>query len=77
MGTPVRQSRYSVLKEMEMNDFCFEISVVLLDLEEPKDGPVPFISGGGLKDRFNFAQLHFHWGEESERGSEHLIRSKQ
>ncbi|KZS20469.1 Carbonic anhydrase 6 [Daphnia magna] len=51
---------------------------VLLDL--PRNYPanmLPFIRGGGLPDQFNFVQLHFHWGGDSGRGSEHLIQSKQ
>ncbi len=42
---------------------------------------VPRVSGGGLPDgggvrgeaRFNFAQLHFHWGSSDGRGSEHTV----
>ncbi len=38
---------------------------------------LPFIMAGGLKDRYNFVQLHFHWGGDSTRGSEHLIGFKR
>ena len=38
---------------------------------------VPFLEGGGLPGRYNFAQLHFHWGEPMFGGSEHLIGSFQ
>ncbi|EFX88180.1 alpha-carbonic anhydrase [Daphnia pulex] len=48
---------------------------VILDLST--NGKIPFIRGGGLPDEFNFAQLHFHWGGDSGRGSEHLIQSKR
>ena len=34
---------------------------------------LPFVTAGGLNDRYNFVQLHFHWGGDSSRGSEHLI----
>jgi carbonic anhydrase len=37
---------------------------------------LPFITGGSLGDRYNFVQLHFHWGE-SVRGREHRINGKQ
>jgi carbonic anhydrase len=38
---------------------------------------LPFITGGGLTDRFNFFQLHFHWGKDTLRGSEHYINNRQ
>ena len=31
------------------------------------------ISGGGLPSKFQFAQLHFHWGSNDFHGSEHRI----
>ena len=36
---------------------------------------VPFITGGGLNDTYNFVQMHLHWGSDSTKGSEHQIRS--
>ncbi|KAK4026008.1 hypothetical protein OUZ56_015037 [Daphnia magna] len=36
---------------------------------------VPYITGGGLPDRYNFFQFHFHWGSDSSQGSEHRIDS--
>ncbi|XP_040566157.1 putative carbonic anhydrase 3 [Lepeophtheirus salmonis] len=33
----------------------------------------PLVNGGGLGSTFQFAQFHFHWGDESDVGSEHLI----
>lgn len=40
---------------------------------------MPSIQGGGLPDnKYNFVQLHFHWGNSSRRGgSEHLINSQR
>ncbi|EFX88104.1 alpha-carbonic anhydrase [Daphnia pulex] len=38
---------------------------------------LPFINGGGLSGRFNFFQLHFHWGKDPMRGSEHLLNDWQ
>jgi hypothetical protein len=37
---------------------------------------LPFITGGGLDGLYQFAQLHFHWGEGLQ-GSEHTIDGKQ
>ncbi|XP_046637017.1 carbonic anhydrase 2-like [Daphnia pulicaria] len=38
---------------------------------------IPFITGGGLSNRYNFVQFHFHWGNDSSHGSEHRIKSKK
>lgn len=35
------------------------------------------ISGGGLPARFRAAQMHFHWGSENSRGSEHQIAGRK
>ena len=35
--------------------------------------PMPVVFGGGLDGHYIFAQLHFHWGSDSSKGSEHLI----
>ena len=46
----------------------------------PKDYPqrrIPSIKDGGLPNQYNFAQLHFHWGSDASRGSEHTIKQKQ
>ena len=34
------------------------------------------ISGGGLNGTYQFAQLHFHWGNSENKGSEHIIEGK-
>ena len=34
------------------------------------------ISGGGLGGTYKFAQLHFHWGDTSQKGSEHTLNGK-
>ncbi|KAG5893394.1 hypothetical protein JTB14_038056 [Gonioctena quinquepunctata] len=39
------------------------------------DGNVPSIFGGPLDGVYNFSQLHFHWGETDEEGSENLINN--
>ena len=35
-----------------------------------------YITGGGLDDVMKAAQLHFHWGVASVRGSEHYVNGK-
>lgn len=40
---------------------------------EPKIGDEAVISNGGLPHRYQCAQLHFHWGSEDTKGSEHLV----
>ena len=53
---------------------------VMMRLEDDKNrmmNEVPFITGGGLTNRFNFYQLHFHWGKDSLRGSEHHTNGQQ
>nr|CAH0103073.1 unnamed protein product [Daphnia galeata] len=37
---------------------------------------IPYVTGGGLSNRYNFVQFHFHWGNNSAHGSEHRIKSK-
>lgn len=40
------------------------------------DSPKPNLTGTVVDDKiYEFAQLHFHWGESSDRGSEHSIDS--
>ncbi|XP_054711672.1 carbonic anhydrase 7-like [Uloborus diversus] len=35
--------------------------------------PPRTIDEGGMDDQYQFLQLHFHWGSDSKKGSEHLI----
>ena len=35
------------------------------------------MSGGGLSSRFRAAQMHFHWGSENSRGSEHQVNGRK
>jgi len=37
----------------------------------------PLLSGGGLPNSYKFAQIHFHWGAEDSKGSEHLVGDTQ
>ena len=34
------------------------------------------MSGGSLPGKFTFAQIHFHWGNSSTEGSEHIVDGK-
>ena len=40
------------------------------------DREIPSVTGGDLPGHFVFAQGHFHWGNTSHAGSEHLIGEK-
>merc|ERR1711971_432230 len=42
-------------------------------------GNTPYIMGGRLPagDRFDFLQLHWHWGSDSSKGSEHTMDGKE
>merc|ERR1719365_29199 len=44
-----------------------------------KSGSTPYIMGGRLPagDRFDFLQLHWHWGSDSSKGSEHTMDGKE
>jgi len=41
-----------------------------------QNGDIPAMVGGGLPTKYAFAQVHFHWGSEDEKGSEHLVGGK-
>lgn len=49
--------------------------VYSLNADTPIDR-IPYITGGGLDDRYEFHSFHLHWGSDSSKGSEHLIRSQ-
>ena len=42
----------------------------------PSQNYAPKISGGGLGGTYEFAQLHFHWGDSENKGSEHQMDGK-
>lgn len=48
----------------------FHKNIVMITLDSE---PQPTISGGPLSGVYEFAQLHFHWGENDTVGSEDLI----
>ncbi|BFZ05457.1 hypothetical protein BsWGS_08496 [Bradybaena similaris] len=39
-------------------------------------GPSLFLRGGSLPDIYKLIQIHFHWGQNNRRGSEHCINGK-
>jgi len=41
-----------------------------------QSGDIPAMIGGGLPTKYEFAQVHFHWGSEDGQGSEHLVDGK-
>eukprot|EP00092_Neocalanus_flemingeri_P025663 GFUD01027824.1.p1 GENE.GFUD01027824.1~~GFUD01027824.1.p1 ORF type:complete len:324 (+),score=97.37 GFUD01027824.1:91-1062(+) len=44
-----------------------------LSTKPTKPEVTPLMSGGGLAHSYKFAQVHFHWGADDKKGSEHLI----
>jgi len=40
----------------------------------PED--IPTMEGGGLPAKYKFAQVHFHWGSDDTKGSEHKVNGK-
>jgi len=52
---------------------CFMISVMLQVKENLPVEALPYLTGGGLPGVYHFHQLHFHWGSDLSRGSEHRI----
>ena len=53
-------------------------NLVTIKLEENAAGDdMPHIMNGGLPGMYEFVQLHFHWGSDDSRGSEHRIDGKK
>jgi len=50
---------------------------VKLATEPAVPADTPLLSGGGLPNSYKFAQIHFHWGAEDSKGSEHLVGDTQ
>ena len=65
--------------DQDINDMIMINLGHTLLLSLPKNSPMrPSISGGGLQDKYEFVNLHFHWGDDPDKGgSEHLIGSKR
>lgn len=51
------------------------MTLVQYSMKYPDDR-VPLLSGGPLKSKYQFEQLHFHWGLKNNEGSEHTIDKK-
>ena len=56
--------------------FFFKTAAYNLPAYYPKK-KTPHITGGGMGGIYQFAQIHLHWGNDSTKGSEHLINSKR
>jgi len=50
---------------------------VKLSTEPHRPRETPLLSGGGLPHSYKFAQIHFHWGADDSKGSEHLVGDTQ
>ena len=51
---------------------------MVLELDKSVSGNrLPSVQYGGLPGRYIFSQLHWHWGGDSSRGSEHRFGHKQ
>ena len=51
----------------------FLISHQQLDVIATLPGDVGILSGGHLQDDYQILQLHFHWGADDSKGSEHTL----
>ena len=61
----------SVIQTVTNNGHTYSIS-----FKNFPNGKVPSISMGGLPGTFALAGIHFHWGDDNTRGSEHHVNSK-
>ncbi|XP_054268735.1 carbonic anhydrase 13-like [Macrosteles quadrilineatus] len=48
-------------------------TTVQVYIEEEGVQHKPFLEGGPLNHRFYFEQMHFHWGNRDNKGSEHVV----
>jgi len=48
-----------------------------LATQPAKAAETPLLAGGGLPHSYKFAQIHFHWGADDSKGSEHLVGDTQ
>ncbi|XP_063404227.1 carbonic anhydrase 1-like [Mytilus trossulus] len=56
--------------KMELKNYGHGVKVEFPEVQ-------PIIDGGGLQGPHKLVQFHFHWGDNSERGSEHNINGQQ
>ncbi|KAE9547655.1 hypothetical protein FO519_009132 [Halicephalobus sp. NKZ332] len=72
----------SIFSDLKFTNYNKEGSVEILNLGETLqvrgfekwNNLQPVISGGGLKGKYKLLQLHFHWSDSDENGSEHTIQ---
>jgi len=57
----------TIASDKFINDFFFS-AVLSMDIDR-----TPYIADGGLIGKYNFAQMHFHWGANNSVGSEHTL----
>lgn len=76
MDTQVRNIQVIVSFRSSDIFFLLLLQVVLQLPEILSSEEVPHLSGGGLPGIYNFDNLHFHWGSDSNRGSEHRISNQ-
>ena len=70
--TPIEFYNYDVpIRVTIVNDAS--LNLVMMNLETTVN--VPFINGSGLEDVYIFDHLHFHWGNTSANGAEHLLNN--
>ena len=63
------------IEKLLLTIYTFYVLTVVYSLSPDlsKSSKIPYITGGGLEGRFNFVQIHLHWGSDSSKG-EHQIK---
>ena len=51
--------------------------LISVNINFPYLSDLPYLMGGGLLGKFIFHALHFHWGTDSSKGSEHTVDSRK
>ena len=75
-GNKVAYTKTSISSVVNIGFDCVAFAVLFsLPSSIPAES-IPYVTGGGLSNRYNFVQFHFHWGNDSAHGSEHRIKSK-
>ena len=60
-----------------MKNICYlNLFVQQLDVVKLSDD-VGILSGGNLNGSYQILQLHFHWGSDDTKGSEHTLNGKE
>ncbi|XP_071135725.1 carbonic anhydrase 1-like [Mytilus edulis] len=87
MQSPVNIETRYVVRNNKISKFCFsglrktagikmELKNTGLAVKVQFPDVQPIIKGGGLPGPHKLLELHFHWGDTIQRGSEHLINGK-